>query len=733
MAKVSEQISKANASSQGKTDSNLANDSLHLGGIPAGEYSTKEYVQKYHDGKEVLLKEYVDKQDQDILNQAKEYTNSQIRNQDFSEFAKVTDVQALDEKLTKNISEGLIEQKNYTDSKTKQIVDDTNANFQEVEGAIGKLNGTVNELFTSVSNGKSQVAEAITDKGVPTSANDTFGTMANNISKIQSGGGSSDPNYVNTSDATANAKDILLGKTAYAQGKKIIGELIAQTEPGGPTIGTDTSDATAYSNDIVYGKTAYARGQKLIGTLQNTEVEEIYGIDTGTCKVETINSIQTDPFTKDKITVERIAYAKDMSYVVRLVHLNDDVNTKYIESYAINDKGYYIQQSGNGSGDVVTKKYRYSMEELKIPAEETIMHIALGNRSLYGDEKKCRLLISTAKLSEIDTNAYVTTKVYTYTFHLSDNGIIGKAYENEYVEDNNFILDDIKCKNINDCKNVIATSNLDADRFVLIIAFSEGSTSTYYNKVYSCNINHSSILKETTEKKISSTDIDYEIDNYTFTENDEYITNLASGYVEFSCYSPVIKIDLQNNYRPEIIGSYINGFTSFKVNDTNLWIKSIHTRNLSTSFIEFYNSPALGGLPIKKLQPKELKSIYFAFATSKTVLTFREDGFLHIFNVDINTIENNSIVEANEKIFVGGYKIHAFLSNLSTIFVETDTHELRKVTFDKNLENIVALKYKNQYFYKMKPEELSAGTGDVKKGKTFIGVKGIPEEGTLEV
>ena len=47
-----EKISKNNASSQGKTDSNLSNDSNHLGGISADEYATKEYVQKYHDNKE---------------------------------------------------------------------------------------------------------------------------------------------------------------------------------------------------------------------------------------------------------------------------------------------------------------------------------------------------------------------------------------------------------------------------------------------------------------------------------------------------------------------------------------------------------------------------------------------------------------------------------------------------------------------------------------------------------
>ena len=48
----------------------------------------------------------------------------------------------------------------------------------------GGIYTAINELKTSVSNGKSAVASAITDKGVSTSATASFNTMANNIRKI---------------------------------------------------------------------------------------------------------------------------------------------------------------------------------------------------------------------------------------------------------------------------------------------------------------------------------------------------------------------------------------------------------------------------------------------------------------------------------------------------------------------------------------------------------------------
>ena len=60
----------------------------------------------------------------------------------------------------------------YNNSTTSAIITSTN-----VQGAI-------DELFTSVSNGKSLIASAITDKGVSTSANDSWATMAGNIGNI---------------------------------------------------------------------------------------------------------------------------------------------------------------------------------------------------------------------------------------------------------------------------------------------------------------------------------------------------------------------------------------------------------------------------------------------------------------------------------------------------------------------------------------------------------------------
>lgn len=50
------------------------------------------------------------------------------------------------------------------------------------------LQDAMDEVFQSVSNGKELIADAITDKGVSTSATDSFSTMASNIESLTVGG-----------------------------------------------------------------------------------------------------------------------------------------------------------------------------------------------------------------------------------------------------------------------------------------------------------------------------------------------------------------------------------------------------------------------------------------------------------------------------------------------------------------------------------------------------------------
>ena len=110
----------------------------------------------------------------------------------------------------------------------------------------------IDELFTSASNGKELIADAITGMGVSTSANDTYATMAGNIEKIETG--------IDISDATLTAaselkKDIV----AYSKdGQRIVGSL-GQGTVNTPNISVNSAGkitaSTSYTSGIIGSST----------------------------------------------------------------------------------------------------------------------------------------------------------------------------------------------------------------------------------------------------------------------------------------------------------------------------------------------------------------------------------------------------------------------------------------------------------------------------------------------
>lgn len=79
----------------------------------------------------------------------------------------------------------------------------------------GTVEDAIEQLFTFGSEAKDLISSAVTAKGVPTSADDTWQGMAENIGKIQTGS--------STGDATATPGDIVAPKTAYTATGKVEG------------------------------------------------------------------------------------------------------------------------------------------------------------------------------------------------------------------------------------------------------------------------------------------------------------------------------------------------------------------------------------------------------------------------------------------------------------------------------------------------------------------------------
>jgi len=155
----------------------------------------------------------------------------------------------------------------------------------------------LDEVKQSVSDGKNQIASAITDMGQSASGSDTFAQLSSKIRDI-------------SKDANAAVGDVLTGKTFYQGGVKRTGTMpnngsVSQTltsqgeeytipegyHDGTGTVTTDivnlsagniragatvggvdgtfTSDATATAGQILSGQTAYVNGSKVTGSMIN--------------------------------------------------------------------------------------------------------------------------------------------------------------------------------------------------------------------------------------------------------------------------------------------------------------------------------------------------------------------------------------------------------------------------------------------------------------------------------
>lgn len=123
-----------------------------------------------------------------------------------------------------------------------------NTNMDIIDETIKEQEDTITELKKSVSDGKSLVAGAITDKGVNTATDATFATMAKNISNISTG--------TDTSDANATEEQILSGAIAYGVEGKLVGAMVNNSTTT-EHIATALLDSTNSELEMIIPKTGY--------------------------------------------------------------------------------------------------------------------------------------------------------------------------------------------------------------------------------------------------------------------------------------------------------------------------------------------------------------------------------------------------------------------------------------------------------------------------------------------
>ena len=237
------------------------------------------------------------------------------------------------------------------------------ADGEQISGSIrnrGAVNGSIENKSDTYSipegyhNGSGVVSIASQERSKIIASNIKSGVSILGVEGDYQGG-------EDTSDATANASDILNGQTAYVAGEKLTGtmpgrgavngvistvndaysipqgyhngagivaidtneqaKIVSSNIKSGVSIlgvegdyqgGEDTSDATANANEILSGRTAYADGQKLTGTMANngaingviSNVYDVYSVPQG--YHNGLGTVSIDDDEQDKIIPENI-------------------------------------------------------------------------------------------------------------------------------------------------------------------------------------------------------------------------------------------------------------------------------------------------------------------------------------------------------------------------------------------------------------------------------------------
>ena len=181
----------------------------------------------------------------------------------------------------------------------------------------------IDELFTSASNGKELIADAITGMGVSTSADDTYATMAGNIEKIETG--------IDISDATLTAaselkKDIV----AYSKtGKRIVGSL-GQGTVNKPSISVN-------SEGKITASTSYTSGIIGSSTVSNT-----YQLSTQSETTITPGTSKKTAVATGKYTTGPVYVAGDENLKASNIKRGIDIFGVYGNCYSIDAKGNVI-------------------------------------------------------------------------------------------------------------------------------------------------------------------------------------------------------------------------------------------------------------------------------------------------------------------------------------------------------------------------------------------------------
>lgn len=221
------------------------------------------------------------------------------------------------------------------------------------------VQGAIDQLFTSVSEGKSLVAKAVTDKGVQTALDATFEKIAENVGKIR-GTTSFDKKFAKIYNPIySQAYTLGRGlKIQFVDNKRII----LQSGSSKINITNSTSITTNFSGDNSVGRFAWKYSDS---TYFETELSVAYDLETGLWSMGNSVPYGVVMGYNNYSTAFKAILTKNERKIIeqtssRLVIEDTWILSNSNENNLRSDRGCYFTTSSGQKTDSITIRYTYT-------------------------------------------------------------------------------------------------------------------------------------------------------------------------------------------------------------------------------------------------------------------------------------------------------------------------------------------------------------------------------------